>query len=1103
MQLTETGLEGSALSGGLDMKKTIGMRGLPTVLALTLTLLSGAESLAAQATTTGAIRGRVLSEEGAPVPDAAATAVSSETGLTRSALTNSDGVYVLQLLPPGVYTVRVEMLGYGTEVLEGLRVTLGAVANGNVTLSAQAVAVEGITVTGQRREIDVSDGSVVQYVEREQIEQLPARGRDFTDFIALSGLVAPDPGETTGGQFSIAGQRASQTNLQIDGVDANNSFFGENRGGSRVPFTFSIESIDEFQIITNGYDVEYGQYSGGLVNVVTRGGQNDFDGVAYVNYRSSGLTSNDFDGAEPVDFDATQFSARVSGPLIRNKLFYNVSVDGQIRRDPEIPLTRDRFGPGGVQENPVVYDEIGRFFDILESKYGVPDPESGYQPFQTKNDQLLLFGRIDWTLNSKHRLIARYNYANFQNVDLWNRNFDFLYGISRAEQFESVAHSFVTELQSVFSDRVLNVARFQYAFEDRPRNGNDLRPTLTVNLSDGERIRYAGTFASFQNLLQERKLQFIDNLTVVQGDHTVKLGGSALFTNIRNQFMNPGTQNQGAGEYSFPNLDAFDGFAPSSYFRPVRQGGGVPFADFGVIEWGLYIQDEWRITPRLTATAGLRWDVAKYTDAPGRVVDVERAFGIQTGIAPVDNNNVSPRLALAYDWNGDGRTVVRGGLGYFYGRAPYVLGGNVQQTERPLLEVNCLGSIPDGDPNAPPSPSNYSTWSINGDDNPSQCAQTGAAGIPTYAFWQKDFEYPETFKANVGFSKAVGSGAVFSLDLLYSQSTQLYTVRNFNLRDVQFQLPGEDGRRIFQPEEVFAPSASDATANLIRSRRNLELGDVFVNFNDGRARSFSGTAEWNQRVSDRLTLQASYTYTNARDNSSYSCCTASSGYDDPLVGAFGPNDVGGFGATERAWGPSRYMREHTFIFAGQSTLPLDIRMNWVWRWQSGQPWTPAVSGDLNGDGVRFNDRPFVFTPETVPLASTGAEAEEERALYRQHLADWKCVADAQGGIIDRGACKFPWFNSIDIRLARRFPTVSGQAVELQVDLFNVLNGLNSDWGRFVGVFGSDQNLLNAVSYDQANNQILYSVPSNFGEEGAIGTNLTFQFGMQLGLRYFF
>jgi outer membrane receptor for ferrienterochelin and colicin len=1085
------------------MKMTTGMRGLPLTGLLTLVLLLGADALAAQVTTTGAIRGRVMSAEGAVIGEAAVTATGMETGFARSALTNSEGVYMIRLLPPGQYSIRVEMVGYGTEILEGINVTPGTVSNGSVTLTEQALAVEGITVTSQRREIDVTDASVVQYVERQQIEELPSRGRDFTDFINLSGLVAPDPGETTGGQFSIAGQRASQTNVQIDGVDANNSFFGENRGGSRVPFTFSIESIEEFQIITNGYDVEYGQYSGGIVNVVTRGGQNDFEGVAYINYRGDALTGSDFSGAEAADFEATQFSVRASGPLIRNKLLYNVSVDGQRRRDPQIPLTRDRFGPGGEQENPVVFEEIGEYWTILESNYGVQDPDLGYRQFQTTNDELVLFGRVDWTIDNVHRLTARYNFANFENKDEWDGNFDFLYGRSRAELFESKSHSFVTELQSVFNDRVFNVARLQFAYEDRPRNGNDLRPTLTVNLSDGQQIRYGGTFAAFQNLLQERKLQFIDNLSIVQGDHTLKLGGTVLFTNIRNQFQNFGSQFQGAGAYSFPNLEAFENFAPSSYFRPVRSGGGVPFADFGVIEWGLYLQDEWRVTPKLTATAGIRWDIAKYTDAPGRVIDAERAFGIQTGIAPVDNNNVSPRLALAYDWNGDGRSVLRAGVGYFYGRAPYVLGGNVQQTERPVLEVNCLGSIQDGDANAPPSPSGFSSWSTNGDDNPTQCAQTAAAGIPTYTFWQDKFEYPETFKANLGFSRAVSNSAVLSLDLLFSQSTNLYTVRNLNLRDVQFQVSGESGRRIFQPEEVFDPSASDATANLIRSRRNLELGDVFVNFNDGRARAFSGTVEWSQRLTETMSLQGSYTYTNSKDNSSYSCCTAAGGFTDPLVGAFGPNDVGGIGANERAWGPSNFMREHTFIFAGNSILPWDIRFNWFWRWQSGRPWTPAVSGDLNGDGVRFNDRPFVFSPESLPLASTGTDAEEERAMYRQYLADWSCLSDAQGGIIDRGACKFPWFNSLDIRLGRRFPTVNNQAIELQVDFFNVLNGINSDWGRFVGVFGSDQNLLNAVSYDQTGDQILYSVSSNFGEEDQIGNNLTLQFGMQLGLRYFF
>lgn len=1086
------------------MKKTTTvMRRLSAVALCAGMVLLGSDALTAQATTTGTIRGRVVSDAGASLPTAAVTAVGDETGFTRAAVTDQEGIYVVRLLPPGVYTIRVELIGYGTEILEGVHVVSGTVSNGNVTMVPRAVEVEGITVSGQRREIDVTDAGVVQYVDRQQIEDLPARGRDFTDFINLSGLVAPDPGETTGGQFSIAGQRASQTSVQIDGVDANNSFFGENRGGSRVPFTFSMESIDEFQIITNGYDVEYGQYSGGLVNVVTRGGQNDFQGSAYVNYRSDALTGNNFGGSAPVDFQATQYSAHVSGPLVRNKLFYNVSLDGQVRNDPQIPLTRERFGPGGIQENPTVYDQIGEFWNILETKYGVSNAASGYQPFDTDNDEILLFGRLDWTLGDKHRLTGRYNYANFQNRDLWDRNFDFAYGLSRAEQFKSISHSFVSELQSVLSERVFNVARLQIAYEDRPRQGNDLRPTLTVNLADGQQIRYGGTFASFQNLLKEKKFQLIDNLTLVQGDHTFKVGGTALLTNIRNQFMNFGSQFQGAGEYAFPNIEAFDQYAPSSYFRPVREGGGVPFADFSVLEWGIYAQDEWRLTNKLTATLGLRWDVAKYSDAPGRVVDVERAFGIQTGIAPVDNNNVSPRVALAYDVNGDGRTVVRVGGGYFYGRAPYVLGGNVQQTERPVLEVNCLGSIADGDPNAPPSPSGYSSWAINGDDNPTTCAQTGAAGIPGYAFWQPDFEYPETFKANAGFSAAVGSSSVLSVDLLYSQSTNLYTVRNFNLRDVQFQLQSESGRRIFQPEEVFAPAASDATANLIRSRRNLELGDIFVNYNDGRARAFSATAEWNQRVSDRLTFQASYTYTNSKDNSSYSCCTAAGGFADPLVGAYGPNDVGGYGDYDRAWGPSRYMREHTFIFAGQSTLPLDIRLNWLWRWQSGQPWTPAVSGDLNGDGVKFNDRPFVFSPESLPLAATGTDAEEQRAIYREHLSKWSCVADAVGSIIDRGTCKFPWFNSLDIRLARRFPTVRNQAIELQVDFFNVLNGLNSDWGRFVGVFGADTDLLTAVSYDRANNQILYSVQSNFGDEGEVGTNLALQFGVQVGLRYTF
>ena len=168
----------------------------------------------------------------------------------------------------------------------------------------------GVEVTANARAIDVADAGVKQTVSQEEIAELPALGRDFTDFISLSGLVSPAPEVTTGGQFSIAGQRPSQTSIQIDGVDANNAFFGENRGGSRIPFAFSLESIREFQIITNGFDVEFGAYSGGIVNIVTQGGTNDFRGTLYGNYRGQALTTDDFDGNPPNNFSVQQYAGR-------------------------------------------------------------------------------------------------------------------------------------------------------------------------------------------------------------------------------------------------------------------------------------------------------------------------------------------------------------------------------------------------------------------------------------------------------------------------------------------------------------------------------------------------------------------------------------------------------------------------------------------------------------------------------------------------------------------------------------------------------------------------------------------------------------------------
>lgn len=1096
-----------------------------SVLALGLAVLAlfaaPRAPLAAQnVQTTGSIRGRVVDAAGDGIPGVLIRARSTETGLERTAITADNGLYVIRLLPPSSYDVSAEALGYATQTLNDLRVSIGQSVNANLTLSEQAVEVEGLVVTGDADRIDVASAGVEKLVTAEQIEQLPSLGRDFTDFITLDSKVSLDPGVTTGGQFAIGGQRSSQTNLQIDGVDANNAFFGENRGGARIPFVFSLESIDQFQIITNGYDVEYGNYSGGIVNVVTKSGSNDFEGTAYANYRSDALTGRGFLENEPVqDYSVTQYAARVSGPIVKDKAFFLASLDGQRRREPQIPLTQGQYSPTGSTPDADAYNEVQRFWNILENVYGVDNPSSGYQSFQTTNDVITLFGRADWNINDKHRLTVRDNFANYTNDNEFSPGFDAYYGESRAEKLEDHSNSFVTELSSVLGSETFNVLRFQYATEDRPRNGHELRPALITTLSNGDLIGYGGTFVGFHNNLTEDKFQIIDNFTRVFGAHTVKVGGAGLFTHVLNEFLPPtsapcGRGSQGAGVFCFDDLDALEAGTPSSYTFNVQQGGGIPTSDFNVTELAVYLQDEWQATPKLTVTAGLRHDRQSFDDDPSRVLDVERRFNYETGTAPTDNNNISPRLALAYDLNGDGSAVVRAGAGYFFGRVPLILGGNVMGSERPVYNLNCTGDA--GDPDAPPSPLDYPNYAGSGFDNPTACANTSAlSGVPTYTIWNPDFEYPETFKANVGYESYLGEKTRLGVDLLYSRSTKLFTVRNLNLRDAQFTLANEGGRAVYTPAASFSPSAANLGA-----RRFSDVGDVFVNYNDGVANSFSASLDVSHNLTESLRVRGSYTYTRAYDNGSLACCTSSSMYAQPLVGEFGPNQLGGFGDDNLAWGPSDFVRNHAFVFSGETELPYGFELSAIWRVQSGRPYTPAVSGDINGDGVRFNDRPYIFAPENLPLASTATPQQrvETQVQYAKLLADNSCIGDYVGQIVPRNTCRTPWTNQLDMRLTKFFETGAGQRVELQLDMFNVVNGLGqlfcSDsefaddptsgtcgWGRITTVSGANTDVYFAQGYEGG--QVTYTANPNFAREGFVGSNLLLQFQTQLGLKVYF
>jgi hypothetical protein len=646
----------------------------------------------------------------------------------------------------------------------------------------------------------------------------------------------------------------------------------------------------------------------------------------------------------------------------------------------------------------------------------------------------------------------------------------------------------------------------QYSKEDRPREAQDRKPELRVtNVNDGRAFAWGGANISFRNRLVEDKAQVVNNATIDFGTHTFKVGTNNIFAWYRNDFWL-----NGSGFYTFDNLKALEEGRPSRYTRNVRADGTPPTATFATQDYSVYGQDEWRVTPRLTATLGVRYDLSRYGKTPGRVIDAERAFGLETGIAPLDKNNISPRVSLAWDRRGDATEVFRAGGGLFYGRLPGVLGSNVGITDVPLLALDCSGSIADGDANAPPSIDGYRNLPLDGLGNPTNCAgAAGIGGVPEYSFWTRGFEIPETWRGNLGYERELNEKTRVSVDFLVTATNKLYSIRNMNLRPALFSLPSEGNRQIFVPAGRFNPSQSAGTDRLL----NTDFGNVFTNHYDGRAASQAVTINMDRRLGSSSSLRGSYTWSRAHDNTSFSCCTSFEGFTQTQIGAFGPNDIGAAGDTDKGWGPSAFVRNHTFILSGFTRLPWGFRVSGIWRLQSGTPWGPEQGGDLNGDGVSFNDRPFIYAPDDLPVfvAANATPARRDsivtatRASYAAILRDNDCIGDYVGQIIPRGTCRQPWFNRLDLSIRKGIGVMrTGQQLELQVDLFNVLNGINRDWGRYEAVTTSSRNLLSPQAYNAETQKIEYTVPaSTFGQERALGAALLLQFSAQLGIRYTF
>ena len=618
-------------------------------------LLAATSAFAQSQATSGNIEGRVLDPNGAAVPGVAVTATNQETGFEKSATTDADGNYRVVLLPPGRYrVVAAGAQGFQGATLENAAVTVGGQTTLDINLSVSGSQTV-IDVSSEAPVVETARTSVSTTVNERAIENLPVNGRNYLDFATLTPGVIRDP--TRLGDLSVGGQKGTLNNLQVDGADNNNTFFGQafGRTGVRPPYQFSEESVKEFQVNQNGFSAEFGRAGGAVINVVTKSGTNEFHGGLFEYFRDESLNANlpnlkaattPTGAPRPNKRPASQinqFGGRVGGPIVRDRAFFFFTYDGQ----------RTNFV--NVLETPAIPAALLSFF------------QPRLNPYQVDRNQDVYMAKVDWAVDQSNQLSVRFNRQNFTGV---NNEFT---GANAAEEHSGNSLAKTTtvtaNLTSTLSPAVINEFRFQFARDEEPGTNNSEAPELQIRAGAFGTLFFGrNNFSPRETTI--RRTQVVDNVSYVRGAHNFKVGADIVLDNTLNFF--PGSF---GGIYVFNSLTDFANNVPAQFTQRFAGAGTSGATSFpNTRDYAAYAQDDWRVTPRLTLNLGLRYDYQHLARPPIRNPDPQLlSRGLDTSYVPRDRDNFAPRLGFSFA--PDGKSVVRGGYGLFYGRTTGIMLG--------------------------------------------------------------------------------------------------------------------------------------------------------------------------------------------------------------------------------------------------------------------------------------------------------------------------------------------------------------------------------------------------------------------------------------------
>ncbi len=1028
------------------------------VIVLVLTLFGAA----AAAQTTGSITGLVKDQSNASVPGAEIEAVNEATGAARSTISGEDGFYRLPLLTPGRYRLTASSTGFQTLVREGIRVSVNQTARVDLQLEVGDLS-QSVTVTGDAPLIEASHATLGIVIDEKKIVDLPLNGRNFTQLgTLLPGVTAPPAslggasGEATPGGFggattgfSVNGQRNQSNNFLLDGASNNDTF---NSGFVLRP---PPDAIKEFKILTHNYAAEYGRNSGSVVNVITKSGGNSWHGSAWEFYRNDALEARNFFALEKPSLDQHQFGGSIGGPIAEDRLFafgfYEGFRNTEGITDQRVVLTeaerRGDFSQSGVtitdpltgqpfDGNVIPQDRLDPVAQRLLAAF-VPLPNTGNNlvarspDLEDNRDQVGI--RLDFAATEESTFFGRYLFSD-QRISnpLGGSNFS-----PDGQNFASSLHDFTVGNTHVFGPQAINQIRFSF-------NRIFARPQTTSGIPSSEFgfetinsqptavgvpfVSLSGFFSlgDGQQIFSRRinnVFNFSNDFSYNTGRHFIKFGVDIQRQNVEVAFLN-----RPNGDHTFNG--AFTGSAPSDFLlglsRRYRQGGGDPIKDGVGWLYGLYIQDEVRLLPQLTVNLGLRYELPlPFKDALNRVNGWLPGFqsqvfpeapaglvfpgdeGVGRAIIPTDKNNFAPRLGIAWDLWGNGRTVLRGGWGIFYDSLPQQ-GDVFQNILAPPF--NPLTQFDFANDETTPRLANPFF------NNPDGLQSRGFPSPVLFIGWGLDQEFNTPFSHH------------------FNVSLQQQLMRDLSLEAAYVGSRGEDypgfleaNPGVFEPGQTARGPRLNPEFSLVRPTYT-----IFDSWYDSLQVSLR------KRSSNGLSFLASYTWAHAIDHAS------------GLNLGSPPRPQDGVSLSDIR-GNAQFDVRHRFVLSFTYELPGYGGSSWAARYllggwqlngifqgQTGFPFTATEPVDV---GLRFQqNRPNQVCDPNSGAARTVSEFFRTDCFQRNTLPE-----DAgEFGSAGRNTIRGPRFWSTDLSLFKNIPIADSHRLQVRVEAFNAFNQTNFD-----------------------------------------------------------